>query len=151
MTRLLSNLLTLLLLCSLSLSGHVDFLHSTVAARNPQYTFRGDSRPHTQIFNDGFQARGSSTDLFRHSVDNTNPPSAFIPTSRSASVAGDFADNIYVIRPRNGIDVNQALGPRSPFPSELEIAIPFRINPSDIRGVTLPNQGMSILNPNWVP
>ncbi len=116
-----------------------------------QFTFRGDTRSPDLIFNEGFTAKGTSTDLFRHALDNTNPPSAFISTSRSSSVAGDFADQIFVVRPRNGIDVNRALGNRSPFPNELEIAIPRLINPNDVRAVTLPGQGRSILNPNFRP
>lgn len=86
-----------------------------------------------------------------HALDNTAPPSAFIPTSRSASVAGDFAENIYTVRPRGGIDVNATLGSRSPFPNELEIAVPHTISPFDIRGVTFPQQGFSTLNPSWKP
>lgn len=115
----------------------------------PNFTFRGDTRSPTAIFSEGFTARGESTDLFQHALNNASPPSAFIPTSRSFDVASDFADNVFIVKPQNGIDVNSVLGPRSPFPSELEIAIPFRIAPNDIRGVTLPNEGISILNPNF--
>lgn len=117
----------------------------------PKFTFRGDTRGPTEIFEKGFEARGTSTDLMKHALDNTSPPSAFIPTSRSADVASGFAENMYVVRPRNGIDVNEVLGANSPFRHELEIAVPFRIEPSDIRAVTLKSQGMSILNPNWRP
>jgi hypothetical protein len=84
-----------------------------------------------------------------HALDNSAPPSAFIPTSKSFSVASDFSSNVYVIRPKGGIDINAVLGPKSPFPDELEVAIPFRIAPRDIRAVTLPEKGVSILNPNW--
>jgi RHS repeat-associated protein len=121
------------------------------ANRLPSLTFRGDTRLPAEIFQNGFQARGSSTNLMAHALDNTAPPSAFIPTSRSASVAGDFAENIYTVRPRGGIDVNANLGSRSPFPNELEIAVPHTISPFDIRGVTFPQQGFSTLNPSWKP
>lgn len=120
-------------------------------------TFRADSRPWSQIFVDGFQPRGTSNDLFAHALDNANPPSAFVPTSTSYDVARDFAirgghDNVYVVRPTNGIDVNATLGARSPFPNELEIAVPQPgIAASDVRAVTLESQGISILNPNWRP
>jgi len=87
----------------------------------------------------------------KHARDNTAPPSIFVSTSKSPSVAGGFADNVFVIRPRNGVDVNSVLGRRSPFRDELEIAIPRGVNPSDIRGVTLPREGVSILNPNFKP
>ncbi len=118
----------------------------------PKYTFRGDTRSPETIFEEGFTARGSSTDLFDHAVNNKRPPSAYIPTSKSAEVAADFvADQIYVVRPRGGIDVNDVLGTLSPIPEELEIAVPWKISPSDIRGVTLPKQGISLLNPNYKP
>ncbi|MDW6092418.1 hemagglutinin repeat-containing protein [Vibrio rhizosphaerae] len=132
----------------------------TVLARNnhvssestdvPEYTYRGDSREPDIIFNEGFQTRGNSTDLLAHALDNTKPPSNYIPTSKSADVAADFdPDYIYVVRPVNGIDVNKTLGADSPFPTELEIAIPNGVAPKDIRAVTLPDQQVSILNPNY--
>ena len=115
----------------------------------PNFTFRGDTRSPSTIFNEGFKANGDSIDLFLHAIDNKNPPSAFIPTSMSFDVASDFADNVFIVRPRNGIDVNRVLGPRSPFPDELEIAVPYRILSGDVRAVTLPSQGISILNSNF--
>jgi len=117
-----------------------------------RFTFRGDSRGPDVIFNEGFAPRGSSTDLLAHAFDNTlPPPSAYVSTSKSAEVAAGFADNVYVVRSTNGIDVNRVLGPASPFPNELEIAIPGRVLPGNVRAVTLPNRGVSILNPNYKP
>lgn len=127
------------------------------------FTYRGDSRGHEEIFEDGFRARGDSTDLMKHELDNTNPPSAYVSTTKSPEKAYDFATqfytepgNIYTVRPRNGIDVNEVLGPRSPFPDELEVAVPNRIAPADVRGVTPIRAdgsyvGHSILNPNFKP
>uniref|UniRef100_UPI0037C0612F scabin-related ADP-ribosyltransferase n=1 Tax=Aquidulcibacter sp. TaxID=2052990 RepID=UPI0037C0612F len=112
-------------------------------------TFRGDSRSPDVIFNEGFAPRGSSTDLLAHAHDNTLPPSSYVSTSKSAEVAAGFADNVYVVRSNNGIDVNRALGPTSPFPWELEIAIPGGVQPSNVRAVTLPRKGVSILNPDY--
>jgi len=129
--------------------GAVDGVRAVAGNKAPNFTFRGDTRSPSTIFDKGFSARGESTDLFLHAVNNTSLPSVFIPTSRSFDVASGFADNVFVIRPRNGIDVNSVLCPRSPFPHELEIAIPNRIAPSDIRGVTVPSEGISILNPNF--
>ena len=117
----------------------------------PSFTFRGDSRPPEVIFNEGFAPRGTSTDLYAHALDNTNPPSFYVSTSRSPDVAAQFNDNVYVVRPTSGIDVNATLGPSSPFPNELEIALPGHVPTSDIRGLTLPNEGRSIINPNYVP
>ena len=101
------------------------------------------------IVANGFQPRGTSTDLQAHALDNTSPPSIYVSTSKSADVASDFADNVYVVRPRNGINVNATLGSRRPFPDELEIAIPGGVAPSDIRAVTQGN--VSILNPGYKP
>ncbi|MCE0461012.1 scabin-related ADP-ribosyltransferase [Pseudomonas uvaldensis] len=120
-----------------------------VASEIPQYTFRGDSRGPDVIFNEGFQPRGNSKDLMLHALDNKSPPSMYVPTSRSFDVANDFDSNVYVVRQRDGIDVNAVLGSKSPFPEELEIAMPGGVRPSDIRALTLPDQGVSILNPNF--
>jgi hypothetical protein len=117
----------------------------------PKFTFRGDSRLESEIFRDGFAPRGTSTDLMAHALDNTLPPSAFVSSSRSLNVAAGFANNVYVLRPTNGIDVNRVLGPASPFPLEQEIAIFGKVAPSDIRAVTRPSQGVSILNPGYKP
>lgn len=116
-----------------------------------KFTFRGDTRSPDVIFNEGFVPRGDSTDLLAHALDNAHPPSAYVPTSKSLTVASDFADNVYVVRPTNGIDVNEALGPLSPYPLEQEIAIFGKVAPSDVRAVTLPKQGASVLNPNYKP
>jgi hypothetical protein len=117
----------------------------------PKFTFRGDSRLESEIFRDGFAPRGNSTDLLAHAFDNTRPPSAFVSTSRSFDIASGFGDNIYVLRPTNGINVNRTLGPASPFPLEQEIAIFGKVSQSDIRAVTQPSQGVSILNPGYKP
>jgi len=116
-----------------------------------RFTFRGDSRGPDVIFNEGFAPRGNSTDLLAHAFDNTLPPSAYVSTSTSADVAAGFGDNVYVVRSTNGIDVNKVLGPASPYPNELEVAIPGGISPGNVRAVTIPSQGVSILNPNYVP
>ncbi|WP_434362361.1 enterotoxin A family protein [Parasalinivibrio latis] len=97
----------------------------------------------------GFEARGDSTDLLAHALDNTSPPNNYVSTSKSADVASSFNENVYVVRPQNGVDVNATLGSQSPFPDELEIAIPGGVEPSDIRAVTQGN--VSILNPEYKP
>lgn len=120
-----------------------------IAEKSAEFTFRGDSRSADEIFSNGFKPRGSSTDLQAHALDNTSPASAFVSTSKSPKVASEFADNVFVVRPRNGVDVNKTLGSKSPFPDELEIAIPGGVAPTDIRAVTTGN--ISILNPNFRP
>lgn len=136
---------------TMALSAGIGALEGAELAPESTFVFRGDDMPHSVAFGQGFTARGTSTDLLAHALDNTSPPSAFVPTSASPTVAEGFGQNVYVIRPVNGIDVNQALGASSPFPGELEIAIPRGIAPGDIRAVTIPSRGVSILNPNWQP
>lgn len=46
-----------------------------------------------------------------------------------------------------GVDVNEVLGVKSPYPDELEIAIPDKVSPTDVRAVIKSDR--SILNPNY--
>jgi YD repeat-containing protein len=133
------------------LRGEALAAQRAAGAALPKFTFRGDSRLEGEIFRDGFAPRGSSTDLLAHALDSSSPPSAFVPTSRSFNVASGFDSNVYVLRPTNGIDVNRALGSASPYPLEQEIAIFGKVSPSDIRAVTRPSEGISILNPGYGP
>jgi len=117
----------------------------------PKYTYRGDYTDHEKVFDRGFRAKGSSTDIVKHAIDSDNPPSAFVGTSKSRDVARGYnPSQIYVIRPRNGIDVNRELTLRKMPPRyEQEIAVQNRVLPGDVRAVTLPDR--SILNPNYKP
>jgi hypothetical protein len=119
------------------------------AAKSKAFTFHGTPVKSDVIFKEGLRPNGTNTDILAHARNSKAPPSAFVSTSKSAEVTAWNGENIYVIRPRNGIDVNQVLGPRSPFCDELEIAILGGVRRSDIRAVTLPNEGVSILNPTW--
>ncbi|MFQ6553051.1 enterotoxin A family protein [Aestuariibius insulae] len=82
--------------------------------------------------------------MLSHAADNTNPPSAYVSTSKSMDVANDFATGygtrdgyIYAVDTGNkGIDVNKSLGSRSPFPTKQEIAIPSSVSPNQIKGAT---------------
>jgi RHS repeat-associated protein len=117
-----------------------------LAATNNEsiYTFRGDTRPPTTIFRDGFQHRGTSLDLFEYT--ESNVPSVYVGTSRSMSRATELvADQamasgtdgfVYLVRiPRGrGIDVNQALGSRSPYPYEVEVVVPGGIQAVEVVG-----------------
>lgn len=87
------------------------------------------------IFQEGFQPRGTNTDLYQYASQNV--PSVYVPTSTSQSVAMDFASMqegyVYTIRGMpEGIDVNGVLGSRSPFPHEFEIAVPGGVPPENI-------------------
>ena len=128
--------------------------------RKRRYLYRGDSREPDGIFEKGFESRGSSTDLYLHSVNNASPPSNFVPTSTSSTQALVFASNygfeegfLYTLRKIPGRDVNKELGVRSKHKNELEIAIPERIDTKDILGASPVNEdgtykGYTILNPN---
>jgi RHS repeat-associated protein len=104
-----------------------------------EFTFRGDTRTPDVIFSEGFQPRGTNTDLYGYALENE--ASVFVATSKTPNVARDFAlmqggGYVYTIRrPSQGLDVNLILGSQSPFPHEFEIAIPGGIRHIDIRGV----------------
>ncbi|MBK3460239.1 RHS repeat-associated core domain-containing protein [Pseudomonas haemolytica] len=125
-----------------------------------EYLYRGDLREPDEIFENGFESRGTSTDLFLHTLNNASPPSNFVPTSTSRKQALVFASNygfeegfLYTLRKIPGRDVNKELGARSKHKNELEIAIPGRIDTKDILGASPVNEdgtfrGYTILNPN---
>lgn len=104
--------------------------------------FRGDSRPPSTVFQQGFQPKGTSTDLLDYAKNNT--PSTFVSTSTDETVGAQFAQEsaqdrgsgyMYVVSPSaDGIDVNQTLGSASPYSYENEIAFPGGIPGSDILG-----------------
>jgi uncharacterized Zn-binding protein involved in type VI secretion len=107
----------------------------SAAARQDLY--RGDGRSPDVIFNEGFQPRGTNTDVYRYA--KHNEPSIYIPTSVSQEVGAEFAQMqgggyVYTIRGQPGINVNEVLGKQSPFPWEAEIAVPGPIKPQDIKG-----------------
>ncbi len=104
----------------------------------PRYLFRGDTRTPGVIFQDGFQPRGSNTDLYSYAASNT--PSVYVGTSKSPNVGRVFAQSrkggyVYTVRDQPlGRDVNAELGAKSPFPSEQEIAVPGGVKVEDIVG-----------------
>jgi hypothetical protein len=86
-----------------------------------------DGRSPETIIKEGFQPKGTSTDLKTYV--ETNNPSAFVSTSKTPSIA----DNPEFAKPGTylygvdstqvkGIDVNQAY-PDNPFAHESEIAV----------------------------
>ena len=81
----------------------------------------------------------------------------FVSTSSSQEIAEGFAGKngfVYEIQTSRGIDVNQTLGAQSPFPEQLEHAIPGGILPSEIVGAYPMKGGVPtgefIPNPNFV-
>ena len=111
---------------------------SLAVVAKPTYVFRGDGRPPAQIFDEGFKASGTNTDVLNHATTNTN--SGLISTSSTPNVAREFADvqvggYVYTVRkPPQALDVNATLGAKSPYPQEFEIAVPGAIRPQDILG-----------------
>lgn len=70
-------------------------------------------------------------------VSTSTARSQFVSTSKSIEIAEGFAGRngyVYVIRSVGGVDVNTVLGARSPFPEQLEVAIPGGVAPSEIVG-----------------
>lgn len=104
--------------------------------------FRGDGRPPSTIFAEGFKPKGTATDLLDYAKNNS--PSTFVGTSKLEAPATQFAQEaaqdrgagyMYVVSPNvDGIDVNQALGAASPYPFENEFAYPGGLQPSSILG-----------------
>jgi RHS repeat-associated protein len=127
----------------------------------PDTTYRRDTRDPATIFKDGFQPRGTSTDLKDYVVNNA--PSVYVgtTTSKSRAAAGEFCDDptkqpyVYTVHPQTGVDVNKAMGSASPFPDEKEIAVPGGIQSRDIEGGQQVNRdgtlGPMIPNPSYVP
>ncbi|MGY2220383.1 RHS repeat-associated core domain-containing protein, partial [Pseudomonas sp. SDO558_S425] len=128
--------------------------------KKQEYLYRGDLRHPDEIFRDGFESRGESTNLYLHSLNNASPPSNFVPTSTSRKRALVFASGhgfdegfLYTLKKIPGRDVNKELGDRSKYKYELEIAIPKRIDTKDILGASPVNddgtyKGYTLLNPN---
>lgn len=121
--------------------------------------YRGDGRPPEELFNKGFDARGTDRDLARYQLENND--SIYISTSKSMGVAEDFAKMqgpggyVYEINPRGlqGVDVNATLGRESILAHEVEIAILGRIPPENVISARkiMPNGSLGdiILNPRY--
>jgi hypothetical protein len=123
-----------------------------------QTLWRVDSRSPATIRSEGFQPRGTATDIQNYV--NTNAPSAFVSTSKSSLIAENPAfaqpgSYLYEIDGSGlqGIDVNEAY-PSNPFDNEQEIAIIGGIPNESIVGATpiLPSGGLgdSIPNPGYL-
>ncbi|MFA6135147.1 MAG: RHS repeat-associated core domain-containing protein [Phycisphaerae bacterium] len=127
---------------------------SRLATNMPDWVFRSDTRDPEVIFAGGFQARGTNLDLSGHLLDNMNPPSAFIATTKSFEFAAGSSDAqyVYAVRPINGLNTNALVWKHSPME---EISIPWHVDAVNIPGVTIlgPNgrPAISICNPNYRP
>jgi hypothetical protein len=130
---------------------------TTKVSSFPQTLYRVDGRPPGTIFNEGFQPKGTSTDLQTY-VD-TNQSSGFVSTSKTPDIAQntDFAQpGKYVYQVDgdqiSGIDVNQAY-PANPYPHEQEVAVVNGVPSSAVISAKsiLPDGtlGNAIMNPNY--
>lgn len=121
-------------------------------AAGPRQVFRADTRDPETIFRDGFQPKGTNTDLGEHVT--MNPANSnYVSTTHSMESAQDFAGQIradYIYQAQaEGIDVNATLGESSPFPWENEIAVPGGIPGEAVEGVWGPDGW--IPNPAYIP
>jgi Scabin-like len=73
---------------------------------------------------------GEDMDLMGHADGTNHATSGYASTSLDSSVARRFGPNVYAIRAPGGVDVNHALGADSPFPEEVEIAMPAESTPA---------------------
>ncbi|MGH1363309.1 MAG: scabin-related ADP-ribosyltransferase [Calditrichia bacterium] len=122
-----------------------------------RYLFRGDRRMPSEVFEKGFQPRGESMDVLKHARNNIKPPSNYVSTTSAPGIAAKFSQKgnyVYVVRPKGGVDVNKALGDKSPYPYEKEFAIPGGVKTEDILGARQVDKdgkfvGEFIKNPNY--
>ena len=126
---------------------------SSSAAEDPgQILFRADTRGPEDIFQNGFEPKGSNMDLLEHATSNP-ADSGYVSTTKSLRAAQEFdlGEPGYIYRLRgSGIDVNTALGPQSPYPWEEEVAIPGSVPGTAIHGAWSP-AGEWMTNPFAVP
>jgi len=123
------------------------------ATQITQPLYRGDGRSPDAIFKEGFQPRGTSTDL--QSYVDTNSASAFVGTSKSQAEAAGFASAnegyVYQIDPSNlsGVDVNSAY-PGNIYAHEQEVAFSGGIPKEAIISAqkALPGGGLGPIIPN---
>ncbi|XHL98542.1 MAG: putative Ig domain-containing protein [Microcoleus anatoxicus] len=117
---------------------------SSFSSEGEEYIFRGDSRPPEDIFRDGFTAWNSDPNsdisndaLWRH-VNKDPDVSPFISATTDPLVARDFGGAggyVYIIRrPPGSRDVNRIFSDNDYY-GEYEIAVPRRIDPSNIIAV----------------
>ncbi len=120
----------------------------------PPSLYRVDGRPPGTIFNEGFQPKGTATDL--QTYVNQNAPSAFVSTSKTADIANnlDFASPgkyLYEVDSSqvSGVDVNQAY-PDNPYPHEQEMAVLGGVSPQAVLSAKpiLPGGGLGNTIPN---
>ena len=109
------------------------------------YLFRGErsSMSPDKAFTEGFKPKGTHNDLLLHTTSNTTPGN-FVSSSSKFDIAEGFAGKngyLYEVDTPNGIDVNKALGSKSPFPEQFEHAIRGGVKGSEIKGAHIMKKG----------
>jgi RHS repeat-associated protein len=100
--------------------------------------YRGEraSVPPETVFERGIQPKGVNPSVLSHASSNS-ARSMFVSASESIDIATAFAGRngwVYVIDTERAIDVNKYLGRRSPFPEQMEHAIPGGVLPEEVIG-----------------
>ncbi len=127
------------------------------------YLYRGDTREVEDIFEHGFTARGSNTDLFDYVEHNT--PSIYIGTTKKPSVTTDkfLKDKegyVYIVDKKGTMtDVNNyysAMGDVNIYSDEFEVVIENLIPSSQIKGAFKIDINGNVIddlipNPNYIP
>jgi RHS repeat-associated protein len=127
----------------------------------PFIVFRFEGRDPNQIFSsNGFTAQGNNMDLFEHAYSNPRD-SGYVGTTSNPTLAAESAEDgewIYFINPHGRvtpINVNEALGARSPHSDETEFAFPNGIPIQQVIGaIQVQNQRVvpstAVLNPRYL-
>jgi RHS repeat-associated protein len=121
-------------------------------------SYRGDRSSVTpeDVFANGLSPKGDNLDLLAHATGTSD--SGYVATSSDFDVALGFAGRngyVYSVIPNGGIDVNATLGAASPYPEQMEIAIPGGVTPNNVIGAYTLSRGALtgdfVPNPNFNP
>jgi RHS repeat-associated protein len=150
-----SILIPLIPLIPLAIPGDTSKSQGESCQCKGMIVYRGDraSRPPELVFKTGFLPKGANMNLLEHA--NGASDSGFVATTTAIGIAHDFAGKngyIYQICTKRGVNLNLALGAKSPYPEQQEISIPGGVLPSEIMSAT-PKGGFfpaaTVKNPNF--
>lgn len=126
--------------------------------KNSKTLYRGERSTVTpeQVFDKGFNPKGTGDDLLAHTRSNSTPGNYVSTTSEIDIAAEGFAGKngyVYKIETSNYINVNETLGKSTLFPEQVEFSIPGGVSPHEIVGA-YPKKGGKltgefISNPNY--
>ena len=113
--------------------------NSSANGNTTRTLYRGDrSTTLNDVFENGFQTRGTHNDPLLHTQSNTTRGN-FVSTTSEQDVALGFAGSgrrgyLYVIETDNYVDINATYGRQAYFPEQCEFSIPGGVPSSDIVG-----------------